>query len=72
MTRESLEAWLNDYQLNPEQTVLANLALTLAAEFDAKPHTSTAAELRKTVLEISRSLKAGDVEVDPLAVLLAE
>jgi hypothetical protein len=53
-----------------EQKVLAGLALRLAESFDENANTSTAAELRKTVLEIQRSLNAGIVEHDPLAELL--
>lgn len=70
MNLKALQTWLNAYELTPEQTVMANLALTLAARFDEKPDTSTAAELRKTVLELSRALKANEVELDPLDDLL--
>ncbi len=70
MTLTSLQTWLNAYQLTPEQAVLANLALALAARFDEKPDTSTAAELRKTCLELSRALRANEVELDPLDDLL--
>jgi hypothetical protein len=50
--------------------VLAGLALQLASQFDAEANTSTAAELRKTVLEISRQVKGQTAEHDPLAELL--
>jgi hypothetical protein len=50
--------------------VLAGLALQLASQFDSEANTSTAAELRKTVLEISRQVKGQVVEHDPLAELL--
>jgi hypothetical protein len=50
--------------------VLAGLALQLASQFDSEANTSTAAELRKTVLEISRQVKGQTVEHDPLAALL--
>lgn len=70
MIREQIQAWVDTLELDLEQAVLAGLALKLAEEFDDKPHTSTAAELRKTVLELSRQLKGSVVEADPLADLL--
>jgi hypothetical protein len=68
--RETIELWLNGCELTLEQRVLAALLLTLASEFDAKPHTSTAAELRKTYLELRSSLKPADAEFDPLRDLI--
>ena len=50
MIETTIQNWLETLQLNLEQKVLAGLALKLAHEFDLPPHTSTAAELRKTVL----------------------
>jgi hypothetical protein len=50
--------------------VLAGIALALAKEFDDKRNTSTAAELRKTILEIKSVLGSANVEVDPLEKLL--
>lgn len=70
MLEASIRSWVDQLQLDFETTVLAQLALVLAREFDATPHTSTAAELRKTVLELQRQLKGQNVEVDPLAELL--
>jgi hypothetical protein len=70
MVRTTIETWLNSLNLNLEQQVLAGLALQLASQFDLEANTSTAAELRKTVLEISRQLKGQQVEHDPLAELL--
>jgi len=70
MLEASIRSWVDQLQLDFETTVLAQLALVLAREFDASPHTSTAAELRKTVLELQRQLKGQNVEVDPLAELL--
>jgi hypothetical protein len=70
MLEASIRSWVDQLQLDFETTVLAQLALVLAREFDAAPHTSTAAELRKTVLELQRQLKGQNVEVDPLAELL--
>lgn len=70
MLEASIRSWVDQLQLDFETTVLAQLALVLAREFDANPHTSTAAELRKTVLELQRQLKGQTVEVDPLAELL--
>jgi len=46
------------------------MALKLASEFDDKGNTSTAAELRKTILEIMRQLNGSVPEFDPLASML--
>jgi hypothetical protein len=63
---EAINAWLSACELDAEQNILAVLVRRLAAEFDAKPHTSTAAELRKTYLELRASLKPTDLDFDPL------
>jgi hypothetical protein len=70
MIEETIKNWLDTLQLNLEQKVLAGLALKLAHEFDLSPHTSTAAELRKTVLELQRQLAANEVAFDPIEELL--
>ena len=70
MIEDSIKNWLESLELNLEMKVLAGLALKLAHEFDLEPHTSTAAELRKTVLELQRQLSANKVDFDPIAELL--
>jgi hypothetical protein len=70
MITEAITKWLDTLQLNLEQKVLAGLCLRLANSFDDNSNTSTAAELRKTVLELQRSLGASNVEIDPLEKLL--
>ena len=70
MITESIHNWLETLELNLEQKVLAGLCLQLAKSFDQQSNTSTAAELRKTVLELQRSLGASNVDVDPLEKLL--
>jgi hypothetical protein len=70
MITNAIKTWLDTLNLNLEQKVLAGLALRLAESFDDNANTSTAAELRKTVLELQRSLSAGTVEYDPLTELL--
>lgn len=70
MIEEAIRNWLEPLDLNLEQRVLSGLALKLAHEFDLNPHTSTAAELRKTVLELQRQLNADKTEFDPIAELL--
>lgn len=70
MIEEAIRNWLETVELNFEQRVLSGLALKLAHEFDLNPHTSTAAELRKTVLELQRQLNADKTEFDPIAELL--
>lgn len=70
MVYKAIQTWLDSLELNFEQMVLAQLALKLAESFDREANTSTAAELRKTVLEISRQFKGQQVDHDPLAELL--
>lgn len=70
MITNAIQNWLDTLSLNLEQMVIAGLAIRLAQSFDENGNTSTAAELRKTVLELQRSLNAGVVEHDPLAELL--
>ena len=67
MITERIQKWLGTLDLNLEQQVLAEIALALAREFDDKHNTSTAAELRKTILELQRTLKGSGEEYDPLA-----
>lgn len=70
MIENTIQEWLNTLDLNVEQRVLSGLALRLAASFDESANTSTAAELRKTVLELQRSLKGAVVEYDPLSEIM--
>jgi hypothetical protein len=70
MIENDIQAWLKTLELNLEQKVLAGLCLQLAKAFDAEANTSTAAELRKTILELQRQLKTSHVEIDPLEKLL--
>jgi hypothetical protein len=70
MITEAIQNWLDTLELNLEQKVLGGLCLRLAQSFDQQSNTSTAAELRKTVLELQRSLGSSNVEVDPLEKLL--
>jgi len=69
MVKVALEAWLSGIELSLDQKILAQICLALAEDFDAKANTSTAAELRKTYLELKRSI--GDTDsADPLDALL--
>ena len=70
MIEESIKNWLETLELNIEQKVLSGLCLRLAQSFDQNANTSTAAELRKTVLELQRSMGASRSEIDPLEKLL--
>lgn len=70
MIEIEIKEWLDSLTLNLEQKALAAIALKLAKSFDESGNTSTAAELRKTVLEIDRQLNSNAVEVDPLEKLL--
>jgi hypothetical protein len=67
---ESIQNWLEELNLNLEQKVLAVLCLQLAKSFDQQANTSTAAELRKTVLELKRSIGDAAQSIDPLEKLL--
>lgn len=69
MVRETLEAWLSNLELSLDQKILAQICLALASDFDTKANTSTAAELRKTYLELKRSL-GDNAQYDPLDALL--
>jgi hypothetical protein len=69
MVRDALDKWLSGLELALDQKILALICLALAEDFDTKANTSTAAELRKTYLELKRSL--GDQGVhDPLEAIL--
>jgi hypothetical protein len=70
MVLESTRAWLESLALPADATVLANIALGLAKSYDDEGNTSTAAELRKTVLEIKRMVGEVTIEIDPVAELL--
>lgn len=69
MVKEALDGWLKGLDLTLDQKILAQICLALATDFDTKANTSTAAELRKTYLELKRSI--GDAgHADPLEALL--
>lgn len=70
MTENDLQTWLDELELDAEQKLMAGMALALARSFDESGNTSTAAELRKTILELKRMVTAGKVDVDPLAEML--
>jgi Mg2+ and Co2+ transporter CorA len=70
MITESIQNWLDTLELNLEQRVLSGLCLQLAKSFDQQANTSTAAELRKTVLELKRSIGSANDAIDPLEKLL--
>lgn len=69
MVEKALGTWLKDKALSLDQMVMAELLLALAKDFDQKTNTSTAAEIRKTYLELKRSL-GDDQSHDPLESLL--
>ena len=69
MVREALEQWLAGLELSLDQKILARICVALAEDFDAKANTSTAAELRKTYLELKRSLGEKVLD-DPLEAIL--
>jgi hypothetical protein len=70
MNLQNLETWLQTLTMTAEQELIAGLARTLAASFDESGNTSTAAELRKTILELRRMLTAAEDAIDPLEQLL--
>lgn len=69
MLEDKFKEWLATVELTLDQRILSELCLALARDFDTKANTSTAAELRKTYLELKRTL--GDKgQHDPLEALL--
>ena len=70
MIQETLQEWLDTLSMTIEQKVIAGMAVRLAASFDETGHTSTAAELRKTILELQSQINANSHELDPLEKLL--
>ena len=70
MILETLQEWLDTLSMTIEQKVIAGMAVRLAASFDETGHTSTAAELRKTILELQSQLNANRHDIDPLEKLL--
>lgn len=70
MTEDSTRRYIETLELTPAAQVLADLALGLARTYDETGHTSTAGELRKTLSELDRVVKASHVEIDPLEHLL--
>jgi DNA gyrase/topoisomerase IV subunit A len=70
MIQETLQEWLDTLSMTIEQKVIAGMAVRLAASFDETGHTSTAAELRKTILELQSQLNANRHDIDPLEKLL--
>ena len=70
MIQETLQEWLDTLSMTIEQKVIAGMAVRLAASFDKTGHTSTAAELRKTILELQSQLNANRHDIDPLEKLL--
>jgi len=69
MLTEKIHQYLADKQLGPDEQVLAELCFALAKSFDDTPHTSTAAEFRKTFSDLRKMLDVV-VEIDPLAEML--
>jgi len=69
MVKDALVEWLDGLELSLDQKILARICLALADDFDAKANTSTAAELRKTYLELKRSLGEQGAH-DPLEAIL--
>ena len=70
MIQETLQEWLDTLSMTIEQKVIAGMAVRLAASFDETGHISTAAELRKTILELQSQLNANRHDIDPLEKLL--
>jgi hypothetical protein len=67
---ETVTKWIETIELDLEKSVLAELAIKLAFQYDLTGNTSTAAELRKTIAELRRMI-VGQNEHDPIADLLA-
>jgi hypothetical protein len=68
--RGKLELWLKGLTLDARTTVLAELVLELAADYERTRNTSTAEAIRKNIMEISRVNDSPEPELDPLAELI--
>ena len=69
MILETVKAWVASLDLNIETAVHADLALALAAKYDEKGETSTAAELRRTINDL-KAMLGTKTELSPLQELL--
>jgi hypothetical protein len=69
MVYESTAKWVATISLNDESTVIADLVLALAEDYDKTRNTSTAGELRKAINELKR-ITAVVESHDPLEQLL--
>lgn len=69
---ELIKKWLESLQLDAKQTIYATLILELASDYERTRNTSTAEAMRKNISELSRSLDAGQEELDPLTELIKE
>lgn len=70
MNEKNLRTWLDTLTLDEGGELIAGMALSLARSFDESGNTSTAAELRKTILELKKLVESEKVEFDPLEKLL--
>jgi hypothetical protein len=70
--KEQVTKWLESLTLDAKQQILATLVIELAADYERTRNTSTAEAIRKNISELSRSLDAGVIELDPLTALIAE
>lgn len=69
---ELLRQWLESLDLDAKQRIYATLILELATDYERTRNTSTAEAIRKNIGELSRSLDAARVEIDPLTALKEE
>lgn len=69
---ELIRVWLESLTLDAKQTIYATLILELATDYERTRNTSTAEAMRKNISELSRSLDAGQIELDPLTALIEE
>jgi hypothetical protein len=67
-----IQKWLESLTLDAKQTIYATLIMELAADYERTRNTSTAEAIRKNISELSRSLDASQVELDPLTALIEE
>jgi deoxyribodipyrimidine photolyase len=70
--KDLVTKWLETLELDAKQQILASLVIELATDYERTRNTSTAEAIRKNISELSRSLDAGQVELDPLTALIAE
>jgi hypothetical protein len=70
MFEKGVSEWLEQYELNADQKLLALFMQAAAAALDREFMTATLSELRRTYSILRKELEPDNAEYDPLADLL--